>query len=171
MTLSPLRLHLGLTTALALTLVACGGPAAPAKTEPPVASPEEPEPADAHEHGSERRSKHEHLFSGDLKLYHDLMSPLWHAEAGGERIGSVCNEVATLQVHARAIAEEPPPAGSQGEVSSWSAAGAELAAKTDALASACNEQGRANVEAAFTAVHEAFHAVMRTVGKPSGDQH
>jgi hypothetical protein len=171
MTSSPPRLRIGLSVAIALAPIACGGSPAPVKTEPLATSPHDPAPGDAHEHGSERKSQHEHLFSGDLKLYHDLMSPLWHAEAGGQRISDVCNEAATLKVHARAVAESPPPAGSEGEVSTWSAAASQLSEKTDALAAACDEQGRANVEAAFTAVHEAFHALMRATGKPSGDHH
>lgn len=161
MSSSPVRL---LVTAVAAAVLFAPGCAA---SEPPPEIPARPAfdaQSRPHEHGLGRKSKHEHQFRGELRAYHDVMSPLWHAEPGRERIDRTCREVDTLRTLADAIARSSPPAGSEGDATAWTEAASRLADRTGRLAEACGPPGREEVEPIFTSVHEAFHEMMEVAG-------
>jgi hypothetical protein len=134
-----------LTLALALTLAACGGGAAqPAPAEP---TPVDEKPAEDH-HGDLPDAVH---------AFHDALRPLWHSEAGPERTEKVCAAVPDLQAEAGPMSDGSPVP--EDRLADYSSKVGELKSALVALEEACAEDGRPEFQAAFTKVHDAFHAI------------
>jgi hypothetical protein len=147
-------------TALALfVLAACGGseasPAAPAAppSRPPAAA------GDGGEHG-------EHgALPPELAAFHDALAPRWHAEPGAARVKDTCAAVADFSTRAAAVKAASAPQGA--DAAAWSDAGAALEKAVADLDATCREgdaAGTAKFDAAFTAVHDAFHHAMEAAG-------
>ncbi|MCA9686934.1 MAG: hypothetical protein KC457_32510 [Myxococcales bacterium] len=151
-------------SSLTLLLAACekqGGTANPEDTSADAAPPADGEPADGEpHHGGE---DHEHDFPGGVKTFHDLLSPLWHAEPGDERTANTCNAVADMLTKAQAVAAEAAPEAASSE-DDWKARGGELVTAVQGLQAAC-EGDRAGFDGAFEGVHDAFHALIEVIGQ------
>ncbi len=87
---------------------------------------------------------HKHDFAPDVASFHEILAPLWHAEAGPERNTDICSSLVTLQERADAID---------------SADASALVQSVSALGDACAGDDAA-IEAAFSAAHDAFHALI-----------
>ena len=163
------RLVLILVPALALTLGACKkdgqtdnpddasaqADEAPAEAE----ATDDAEGEQAHEEGG----GHEHKFEGAVAEYHDLLAPLWHAEAGEARIDDTCAAVDDLIAKAQAVGGEATPEAASSE-DNWKAKAEGLVATSEALKATC-EGERAEFDASFEALHEAFHALIEEIGQ------
>jgi hypothetical protein len=159
-----------LTLALALTslLAACGGsePRATGDTAPAAPAASQPEPAPA---GGE----HPQL-SPELDAFHDALAPRWHAEPGPARTRDTCAAVPEFRTRASAVKGAGAPAGAAS--TAWSEAGARLEKAVADLDAACRAPDAPGFDAAFAAVHDAFHHAMELAGghgeaKDHGEHH
>ncbi|OGS92622.1 MAG: hypothetical protein A2Z95_07260 [Gallionellales bacterium GWA2_60_18] len=85
--------------------------------------------------------RHMHSFAKDVDAFHAALAPLWHAPAGKERAQNVCAQAPRLESLAR-------------EVHSGDAK--PLLSSITALQAQCRTNP-ADIDAAFSQVHEAFH--------------
>ena len=88
---------------------------------------------------------HKHEFAADIKVFHDVLAPLWHAPAGPERIKGICNAVSDLETKATAI------------VSSNSES---LRKSVVGLKHACASADADRIAGQFSAVHDEFHRLI-----------
>ncbi len=131
-----------------LFLAACGGGSAPAP------GPTEPAPTEHHEEGGGERR----MLPAPLRAFHDVLAPLWHAEAGPARADSTCAAVADLKAKAADLVNTPEdqlknkPAFASGI--------GDLESALNGLDTACQAPGRPDFDGAFTKVHEQFHFLL-----------
>lgn len=146
-----------LTFALLISAAACGGkdkgaPATPASHEHPG-------------EGSGEMMEHENL-SPEMKAFHDLLAPRWHAAKGPQRMQDTCSAIEQFKASADAVAKATPPIPANADT--WTAGTRALVAAVEELAKACPSGG--DFEAAFAKVHEAFHSLMMQ-GAHHGEGH
>jgi hypothetical protein len=139
---------------LGLCALGCGSSTPPAG----AAHDERAEHEHEHEHG-----EHAHM-SGAIREMHDALAPLWHAEKSPDRESKTCEAVPTFEQRAGAIDKEVPEGARADEAGYHSSAQALVTAVGDLKAECAKPAGgRADFEAKFMAVHEAFHKVMERV--------
>lgn len=139
---------------LSLSLAACGGAPDPAPVAP---APVAPTPAPA-------ASAPAHAGHGDLPAplaaFHDTLRPLWHDETA-DRQARTCAATGELEARAAALpgveVADPQKAAYGAEVGKLNASLADLKA-------AC--AGSGDFAAAFTRVHDGFHALTGLAGAP-----
>jgi len=136
-----------LTFALLVAIAACGGKDKPATTTP-VAE---------HHEGSGEAEEHENL-TPELKAFHDLLAPLWHAEKGPKRTSDTCAAREQFKAAADAVAKATPPVPANADT--WTAGTRALVAAVADLDHQCTVAGSGDFEGVFAKVHEAFHALM-----------
>jgi hypothetical protein len=138
-----------LTFALLISAAACGGKDKGAPAPTPT----------AHESTGSASSgemmEHEGL-SAEMKAFHDLLAPRWHAEKGPQRTQDTCSAIDQFKASADALAKATPPLPANADT--WTAGTRALIAAVEDLAKAC--PNGATFEDAFAKVHEAFHALM-----------
>ncbi len=119
------------------------------------------EHAGEHEHGEHEHGEHAKL-TGAAHEFHEVLAPLWHAEKSPERAKKTCDAVPTFEQHAAAVDKEVPADAARAAAAHTAAQG--LIAAVGELKAECAkpEAGRADFEAKFGAVHEAFHKVMES---------
>jgi hypothetical protein len=85
-----------------------------------------------------------------LDAFHKLLAPLWHAPAGDQRMTDTCAGIPGFQTAAAAVGSAAVPGA------------AALAGAVTKLADACAATPRdgARFDAAFAAVHDAFHGAL-----------
>ena len=98
----------------------------------------------------------------ELTKFHDILSPLWHAEKGAARTKDTCNAVPQLAFEADAIGKAVPPR--EANADTWTNATRALVAAVDDLKKVCESVQEAHFEKSFEAVHNAFHQVMEASG-------
>lgn len=103
-----------------------------------------------------------HDFPPGVSQFHDVMAPLWHAEAGPGRVASTCAQAATLREKAQGIADAAPPAAAE-DVAAWQTATRRLIEAASELESGCIDKS-ADVESVLAGLHHAFHDLVRLVG-------
>jgi ABC-type glycerol-3-phosphate transport system substrate-binding protein len=153
-------------------LVACGGSETPS-TETPgsqaVSSPASSAPAAA----PEKEKHHHHGATPELEAFHDILAPRWHSDPGAERTKQTCDAMDDFKARAQALAGAAPPSGAAPDA--WSKAGGELKSAVADLATACSGNAAQDVfDAAFSRVHDAFHAAMELASgkhEGGGEQH
>jgi hypothetical protein len=122
------------------------------------------EHAGEHEHGGHEHGEHgEHpKLTGAAHEFHEVLAPLWHAEKSPERAKKTCEAIPTFEQHAAAVDKEVPADAARAAAAHASAQG--LIAAVGELKAECAkpEAGRADFEAKFGAVHEAFHKLMES---------
>lgn len=136
---------------LATLVIAC------ACTKPVAKPPAEPPPP-------EREHRHPAL-PPTLEAFHNVLSPVWHATPGPDRVSAACAQAATLTTHATALVTEPAPAEAAGKVEVWKVRTTALASQVGSLTSACSADGKPDVEIRLGSLHEAFHSVSEVVAK------
>ena len=139
-----------------LAAAACGGKkSAPATT---TTTTQPSEPGGAHE-GHEM--EHEGM-SAEMTRFHDILRPLWHAAQGPKRMPDTCAAIGELRTAADAIAKSTPP--TQANADTWTSGTRALVAAVNDVEAACKTTDTAKFEAAFTKLHDAFHALMTAAG-------
>src|SRR5205085_11939718 len=96
----------------------------------------------------------------EVKAFHDVLAPRWHAERGAKRMADTCAAVPDLRTRAEAIAKATPP--ERAEPADWKDNARQLGEAVTALGATCQASDADKFEPAFTAVHERFHAVLET---------
>jgi hypothetical protein len=139
-------------TILALALAGCGGAHQPAPAEPHEAQPE----------GMAMQMPPE------LKTFHDVLAPRWHADKGAQRTADTCAALGDFQSGADAIAKAAAPAGASADT--WAAGAKELVTAVAGLRDACaHRDQQAAFEDAFAKVHESFHHLLEASGAMHGE--
>jgi len=92
-----------------------------------------------------------------LTALHDVLRPVWHAEAGATRAGLACTNAARLDTASREVASAAAPTGV--DAAAWSRAATQLTTTCTALVAECSASGPA-VEAKLSTYHDAFHALV-----------
>ncbi len=85
--------------------------------------------------------KHSHHFAADVEAFHAILSPLWHAAEGAERLANACNEASNLRDSARAIKSKSNKS---------------LSKSLKAFSKQCKKD-QSSAADAFTRVHDEFH--------------
>lgn len=138
-----MRHSIGLLFALALCVSACNK-----------------EHADAiHDavHGSGEGSHDHAKKAGPAGEFHAVLAPIWHADKGPDRTAKACDASKTMRERAGAIETSAPPEGAKAE--DYTANAKALTVSVDALTAACAADGRPDVDAKLSQVHDAYHKV------------
>lgn len=146
---------------LLVVAVALAGCSKKDTTTPTDAAATTPAGHEGEHHGE---PAHQHAFEAGVKNFHDVLSPLWHAEAGEKRVADTCTASADLAGKAAAIEAEPVPAAANGQDDAWKTKAAALTASVKELETVCAGD-RATFDAAFTKVHDSFHALIEVAGE------
>ncbi len=109
-----------------------------------------------HEHGEHGKGEHPKL-TGAMHELHEVLAPLWHAEKSPERTKKTCEAVATFEKYAAAVDKDAPA-----DAAAHHTAAQGLVASVGELKTECAKPERADFEAKFKAMHEAFHKVMES---------
>ena len=115
-------------------------------------------PAEHHE--STGGGEHHEALPPALDAFHEILAPLWHAEAGEERTDRTCSAMDSFRTRAEAVRSSPPPPAAESDSAGWQSAADALGGSVDALAAACAADGRPAFAESFERVHEAFHALV-----------
>lgn len=105
-------------------------------------------------HGS---GEHHPEAKGPAGDFHSVLAPIWHSEKGPARTAKACDATKTMRERAAAVETGAPPAGVKPEEYKANAKG--LSASVDALVVACAADGRPDVDAKLSELHDAFHKV------------
>lgn len=133
--------------AAALAATACGGKSAPATATT--------EHGHAGHHGD---APHEHDFPPEVAAFHDTLAPLWHATPGAQRTEDTCTATGELDQRAEHLQNAAPPAGVDADA--WAEKLAALREVLSDLSDDCVADRLDTFEADFTALHDAFHALI-----------
>lgn len=161
------------TLALAVAVGACG-PSTPAAETPAEHGEHGEHHGEHHEHGGHgehgehhgHESEGEHAkLTGSVAAFHEVLAPLWHADKGPAREKKTCEAVPTFEQRAAAVDGEVPEAA-KADAAGWHSAAQALAKSVGDLKAECGkpEGGRADFEAKFHGVHEAFHGIAERAG-------
>jgi hypothetical protein len=88
-----------------------------------------------------KEEKHSHDFPHEVSKFHDIMSPLWHAESSKKRMDATCEKISDMKSQAKLIK------GANG-----------LTTSLDSLLMTCDKDIKLFDEA-FHHLHDAFHEV------------
>ncbi len=150
-----------LTFALLLAIAACGGKdKGGSGTTPPAGGAGDHRDGDHHADGEQM---HDEL-SPEMKTFHDVLAPLWHADKGAKRSADTCAAVPQLKTNADGIATATPPVSTNADT--WTTGTRALVAAIGELETAC--KGKADIEAPFAKVHDAFHNLMKQAKAAGG---
>jgi hypothetical protein len=149
---------------LAVVVAACGGKSSPATTTTTT---------EGHDHaGHEGHEGHEeHLehpeLTPEMTAFHDVLAPLWHAEAGPQRMADTCAAVDNMRGLGEQVIAHPPATVDE---TAWVNEGSFLQNTLNELEASCANNGEPDegvltFDAAFERVHEAFHAIMGLLPK------
>lgn len=150
-----------LTFALLLAAAACGGKDKGPTTTTTNQTGTGSGGGEHHEGGSQ----HENL-PPELNAFHDLLAPRWHAAAGSQRMADTCSAIDQFKAAADAVGKATPPVPTNADT--WTTATRALVAAVIELEDACVSKANGKFEAAFTKVHEAFHALMEQAEAAGG---
>jgi hypothetical protein len=144
---------IAMATLLALAAAGCGGSKGPATGSTTAGST-------AAAHGGEHHDEHHANLPSSVRAFHELLSPLWHADPGDKRTQDTCSAMEDLRQRAADIVvAETPPAATGDEAAYRDAASALVHAVVE-LGEACAADGRPAFADRFAEVHTAFHVVM-----------
>ena len=121
-----------------------------------------------HHHG-EQGAHHEAETKGVVGELHAVLAPVWH-DTSADRLAKACDQAKAMQDKAAAVETAAPPEGANAD--GYKAAAKELTGAGSALGAACAAPGRPEVEAKFSAFHDAFHKVAEAIsGRAHGEHH
>jgi hypothetical protein len=121
-------------------------------------SKKEPTPAPA---AAQKTGEHDMEMPSELKAFHDVLAPRWHAEKGAQRMKDTCAAVPDF-LAAQSALVKAPPAGAN--LDTWVAGNKALVGAIGELDSACKANDATGFEAAFQKVHEGFHVLLAAAG-------
>ena len=116
-------------------------------------------PAMAHEEHGE----HEMAMPPELKGFHDVLAPHWHAEKGPKRMQDTCAALPDFHKASDALAKATPPRAAHADT--WTNGTKALVAAVAELDVACKANEASAFETAFAKVHDSFHALLEAAGK------
>ena len=149
---------------IALLVAGCGG--AGPSSPPPLDTARDNQKHEVHEARHRAEGDETVAMTPEVKAFHDVLAPRWHAEHGAKRMADTCAALGELRTGAEAIARATPP--ERAEPADWKGSARELGEAVSALGETCKANDAGKFEPAFAAVHERFHAVLEAgVG---GDQ-
>lgn len=164
-----MRVMIRMTSAAFALLLACGGSSEPAPEMPSnntaetgteTAAPMEGE----HKEGS-MDGEHKHEFPPNVDAFHDVLKPLWHADAGEKRTADTCAQAKSLSAAAMKIAEGDVPEKAAAHADAWKQASEGLIAAVSDLEMTCGNPERLGMfDDGFKNVHDAFHALIAHLG-------
>jgi hypothetical protein len=134
--------------AIAALTVACGNNAEQAPPTTPSSAPAAPDAKGAgvagtpHDgHGQHEGGGHEDhgKMKPELHAFHESLAPIWHTNAGADRVTKACAGQADLSAKAASVND------------------AELTAAVEGVKSACATPDKKDVEAKLSSVHDRFH--------------
>lgn len=147
------------TVVLLLGLGACGGKSAPATTSAAAT-------------GGEAGAMPAHQFPAEVAAFHDKLSPLWHSEVGPARVEATCTASGELDQLLEDVQNAAAPAGV--DAAAWAERVTALRAAMSTLAEDCVATSGAALDGNFTALHDAFHALIALLpneGGAAGHEH
>lgn len=119
-----------------------------------------------HEHGEHgEHGEHDHPeMTGAVREMHDVLAPLWHAPKSPERETKTCEAIPTFVQRAGAIKKNVPESARAKE-EAYRTAAQGLVTAVGGLEAECAKAagGRAEFDAKFHDVHEAFHKVLESL--------
>lgn len=149
---------------LLITAVAsfgCGGKSKSEMTDP---CKDMPMDGDHHEEMHEGEEHAEPELTPEMARFHDVLAPLWHAEAGPQRVDDTCEASGHMLDLSNDIQKAPTPEGA--DETAWIEAVQTLMIDITHLQDACPQvPGGVTFDDAFTNVHESFHALMAVLPK------
>jgi hypothetical protein len=150
--------------ALALALAAACGSKQPT---PAPALHAEPGPAGEHD----MHDMHEMMANmpPEMKTFHDVLAPRWHATKGAQRMQDTCTALPDFHADADALAKATPPRGANADT--WTASTRQLVTAVAELDTTCKANDATSFEVAFQKVHESFHGLMGAAGMMQDEHH
>ncbi len=98
----------------------------------------------------------------ELAKFHDVLAPHWHADKNDKRMPETCAAIGDFHAQADAVAKAAPPAGAKADT--WAAGTKQLGDAVAGLDASCKGTDAAAFDAAFTKVHQSFHALLEAGG-------
>ena len=135
---------------LASLVAACGG------KQPTPAS----QPAAHEEHAA---------MPAELKTFHDVLAPRWHAEKGPKRMEDTCAALPDFHTDADALAKSTPPRAANADT--WTSGTKQLVDAVAGLDATCKSKDATSFETAFEKVHVSFHGLLEAAGGEHGEEH
>lgn len=144
----------------ALWALGCG-PAAPPVAAPPPAAAAPGEHHGGHHDGHHGEHREHPKLTGAAHDFHEVLSPLWHADKSPEREKKTCEAIPAFEQRGAALDSHVPEAAA-GNEAGYHAAVEGLVKAVGELKAECGkaEGARGDFEAKFHALHEAFHKVI-----------
>jgi len=105
----------------------------------------------------------------EMKAFHDVLAPRWHAAKGPQRMKDTCAALPDFHADADALAKATPPRGANAD--SWTTGTKQLVGALGELDTTCKTNDATSFEAAFGKVHESFHGLMAAGGMMKGEEH
>lgn len=139
--------------AIALLLAACG-------SKQPTPASSTPAPMAHEEHG-------EMNMPPELKTFHDVLAPRWHAEKGAKRMQDTCAALPDFHSDADALAKSTPPPNTHADT--WTTGTKQLVAAVAGLDATCKANDASQFETAFEKVHVSFHGLLEAAGGEHGE--
>lgn len=157
------------STVAAFALTACASSPAP-KSEGP-ASAAAPA-AEAEAKAEHKEEKHEHKWPmAEMEAVHDVLSPAWHGAVEKENDkAKACAAVPGLTEAATKLAAAKVPADHADKQAAFTEKAAAFQAAIATFGGQCTGDGPADLMAAFSPIHDAFHGVM-DLFKKAEDEH
>src|SRR5690606_160573 len=126
-----------------LALAACGG----SQSTKPATHPAEAgaDPGEEKAPAAHGKEAHEQL-PPQVKAFHDVLAPLWHAEKGPKRTSDTCKSVGELKMAALAIEDAPVPEEAASDAEGWKKDARALTASVGGLEGSCNQDGNPEFE-------------------------
>jgi len=131
---------------IASLLAACGGKSTPAAA-----------PAPAHDEHAEMQMPPE------MKTFHDVLAPRWHAEKGPKRMQDTCAALPDFHSDADALAKSTPPRSAHADT--WTTGTKRLVDAVAGLDATCKANDASAFETAFEKVHVSFHGLLEAAGE------
>lgn len=101
-----------------------------------------------------------HNFPKEVADFHHVLSPLWHAPSGSQRILEICKQYPTLMARLETIAAAESPKNVSPE--KWKKATKNLRQVLFPIGTYCDK--KLNPEYAFANVHHGFHELVDLIG-------
>ena len=105
----------------------------------------------------------------ELKAFHDVLAPRWHAEKGPKRMQDTCAALPDFHSDADALAKATPPMNAHADT--WTTGTKQLVDAVAGLDTTCKANDAAQFETAFEKVHVSFHHLLEAAGGEHHEEH
>jgi len=163
-----MRTSLASILILAAATIGCGGKSKSEMTDPCKDPCKDEVVGSGEGEGHDGEGQHEehakHVMTPEMTAFHDVLAPLWHAEAGPARVDDTCEASGNMLDLGAGIQDGMLPEGvAEAE---WQPAVQTLMISITHLQDACPQvPGGVTFEDAFTGVHDSFHGLLELMPK------